>query len=204
MIIMIRMILTHFVFVAIPNVFVSVLGFVLVGIHMSMTQANNKSLISQKLEPHQRGAGFAAFSVISGLALAAGNTLAGWCNDRAMAKGLGMVGCFDSGFVWSSVSPVLLVLLLVYFAVHRDEKKETKKNTQGPWCIYNSTFYLNLGMGSQSLLRTGVCFNVWQRTTALSNIAFWFCKARNSSFLSLLVDGSTRIPFMKSLEFRLQ
>lgn len=117
-------ILAHFVFATVPNVFGSVLGFVLVGIHMSMTQANSKSLISQNLEPHQRGAGFAAFSVISGLALAAGNILAGWCNDRAVAQGLGMVGCFYSGFVWSSVS---LVLLLIYFAVYRDDRKDTNK-----------------------------------------------------------------------------
>jgi MFS family permease len=111
-------ILAHLVFATVPNALGSVLGFVLVAAHMSMTQANSKSMISQNLEPHQRGAGFAAFSVISGVALAAGNILAGWCNDVTVAKGLGMVGCFYSGFVWSSLS---LALLLAYFAVYRSE-----------------------------------------------------------------------------------
>lgn len=121
-------ILAHIVFFSVPNVFGSVLGFVLVGIHMSMTQANSKSMLSQNLSPDQRGAGFAAFSVISGLALTAGNILAGWCNDVTVRRGLGMVGCFYSGAVWSSLS---LVLLLVYYAVFKQDEKEATETRLG-------------------------------------------------------------------------
>lgn len=120
----IMIILAHIVFFSVPNVFGSVLGFVLVGIHMSMTQANSKSMLSQNLSAGQRGAGFAAFSVISGLALTIGNILAGWCNDLTVQRGLGMVGCFYSGALWSSLS---LVLLLVYNGIYRSDEGESRK-----------------------------------------------------------------------------
>lgn len=116
----------HFVFLSVPTVWGSVLGFLLVGVHMSMVQPQTKSLLSQNLAPHQRGTGFAVFSVMSGIALAGGNILAGYWNDIAQKKGMGLVGCFYSGAFFSSVS---LVLLLIYMAVFRRDNNNKIKST---------------------------------------------------------------------------
>jgi len=113
-------ILANAAFIWIPSTFGSVLGFVLVGMHMSMTQANCKSMISQNLLPKQRGAGFAVFSVLSGIALAAGNIAAGFLNDASAKRGMGLVGCFYGGMFWSALS---LLLLITYYAIYRVEAK---------------------------------------------------------------------------------
>lgn len=110
---------SHLVFLSVPTPLGTTCAFVLVAVHMAMTQANTKSLLSQNLAPNQRGTGFAVFSIMSGVALAGGNILAGLCNDIALKRGMGMVGCFYSGAFFSSLS---LVLLLLYMAVFKKEK----------------------------------------------------------------------------------
>ena len=92
----------------------AVIGFLVVGLHMSMTQANTKALLTEYINPTQRGTAFAMFAVFSGFALSFGNTLAGILNDQSTKAGLGNIGCFYGGAIATTVS---LVLLQVYFLV---------------------------------------------------------------------------------------
>jgi len=92
----------------------AVVGFLVVGLHMSMTQANTKALLTEYINPTQRGTAFAMFAVFSGFALSFGNTLAGILNDQSTKAGLGNIGCFYGGATATAVS---LVLLLIYFQV---------------------------------------------------------------------------------------
>ncbi|KAA8494908.1 putative MFS-type transporter [Porphyridium purpureum] len=100
-------------FMFLPSVFGIILGFILIGVHMSMTQANTKSLLSSSLSSTQRGAGFAFFAALSGVSLAGGNILAGMLNDYSSSLGLGGVGCF-----WGGTAATLLAttFLLAYYA----------------------------------------------------------------------------------------
>jgi len=87
----------------------AVVGFLIVGLHMSMTQANTKALLTEYISPTQRGTAFAVFAVFSGFALSFGNTLAGVLNDKIAG-----VGCFYGG---AAATTAATLLLLVYFAV---------------------------------------------------------------------------------------
>jgi len=107
-------------FIFLPNTTGVILGFLLVGVHLSMTQANTKGLLSSSLSATQRGVGFAFFAILSGISLAAGNITAGVLNDFTVAKGLGMVGCFYGG---ATATTAATVLLLIYYSVFGNKKK---------------------------------------------------------------------------------
>lgn len=94
----------------------AVIGFLIVGLHMSMTQANTKALLTEYIKPTQRGTAFAIFAVFSGFALSFGNTLAGVLNDKYAG-----VGCFYGG---AAATLAATVLLLVYFSVVGGKKQE--------------------------------------------------------------------------------
>lgn len=87
----------------------AVIGFLIVGLHMSMTQANTKALLTEYIGPTQRGTAFAIFAVFSGFALSFGNTLAGVLNDKYAG-----IGCFYGG---AAATTAATLLLLVYFQV---------------------------------------------------------------------------------------
>jgi len=112
------LIAANLVFISMPSTVGMALGFVLIGVHLSMTHANTKSLLSAALKPTQRGAGFAMFAVISGISLAAGNILAGVLNDKSSRLGLGLIGCFYGGIAATVLSGAMLALYYALFPTH--------------------------------------------------------------------------------------
>mmetsp|Transcript_10273 Transcript_10273/g.21568 ORF Transcript_10273/g.21568 Transcript_10273/m.21568 type:complete len:568 (-) Transcript_10273:327-2030(-) len=109
------LIAANLAFITLPSTAGMALGFVLIGVHLSMTQANTKSLLSAALKPTQRGIGFAVFAVISGISLAVGNILAGLLNDVSAKLGLGLIGCFCGGTVATLLSGLMLI---IYYALY--------------------------------------------------------------------------------------
>ena len=108
------------VFITVKHPIGAVIGFLIVGLHMSMTQANTKALLTEYIEPTQRGTAFAIFAVMSGITLSFGNTFAGILNDQTTKMGLGNVGCFYGGAAATTIS---LILLLIYFQVNQPSKE---------------------------------------------------------------------------------
>eukprot|EP00963_Diacronema_lutheri_P002584 scaffold177_cov334-Pavlova_lutheri.AAC.87 len=106
------LIAAHIMFIATSNVPCVLLGFMLVGLHMSMTQGNIKALVSESIPANLRGTAFSTFSIVTGIALAFGNILAGRMSDA-----LGSTGCFYGGFVATAIATLLLTLI-------PDEKKQ--------------------------------------------------------------------------------
>ena len=106
------LIAAHVMFITTSNVPCVLLGFMLVGLHMSMTQGNIKALVSESIPANLRGTAFSTFSIVTGIALAFGNILAGRMSDV-----LGSTGCFYGGFA----ATVAATLLLTFVP---DEKKE--------------------------------------------------------------------------------
>ncbi|QDZ20250.1 MFS general substrate transporter [Chloropicon primus] len=97
------------VFIFVNHPVGAVIGFLIVGLHMSMTQANTKALLTEYINPTQRGTAFAMFAVFSGFALSFGNTLAGILNDKYAG-----IGCFYGG---AAATTAATILLLIYFSV---------------------------------------------------------------------------------------
>ena len=71
-------------------------GYLIVGVHMSMTQGNMKAVLSATMPPNVRGTGFAISALSQGLALGLGNYMAGFLCDL-----LGSSGAFWGGMCWS-------------------------------------------------------------------------------------------------------
>ena len=105
------LIVANLVFIYTKHPAGAVIGFLIVGLHMSMTQANTKALLTEYINPTQRGTAFATFAVLSGFSLSFGNTLAGVLNDKISG-----IGCFFGG---AAATTVALVLLQVYFILNR-------------------------------------------------------------------------------------
>lgn len=108
------LIAAHVMFITTSNVPCVLLGFLLVGLHMSMTQGNIKALVSESIPANLRGTAFSTFSIVTGIALAMGNILAGRMSDL-----LGSTGCFYGGFAATLVATLLLTFV-------PDEKKTEK------------------------------------------------------------------------------
>ena len=68
------------------------LGYLVVGVHMSMTQGNMKAVLSATMPPNVRGTGFAIAAMSQGLSLGFGNYMAGFLCDQ-----LGSAGAFWGG-----------------------------------------------------------------------------------------------------------
>lgn len=82
------------------------LGILLAGLHMGMTQGLIASMIAQYTLPHLRGTAFALYYLSSGVCLLIGNTLAGYMADK-----MGMVGAFWSGLIFTSLSAIACFIL---------------------------------------------------------------------------------------------
>ena len=74
-------------------------GYLIVGVHMSMTQGNMKAVLSATMPPNVRGTGFAISALSQGLALGLGNYMAGFLCDL-----LGSSGAFWGGMGWSMLA----------------------------------------------------------------------------------------------------
>ena len=83
------------------------LGYLAVGVHMSMTQANMKAALSATLPPNVRGTGFAISALTQGIALGAGNYMAGRLCDI-----FGSSGAFWGGGAFATAALGLGWLLL--------------------------------------------------------------------------------------------
>jgi len=83
------------------------LGYLAVGAHMSMTQANMKAVLSATMPPSVRGTGFAISALFQGIALGAGNYMAGHLCDL-----FGSAGAFWGGGAFATAALCLGWLLL--------------------------------------------------------------------------------------------
>lgn len=83
------------------------IGYLAVGAHMSMTQANMKAVLSATMPPSVRGTGFAISALFQGIALGAGNYMAGHLCDL-----FGSAGAFWGGGAFATAALGLGWLLL--------------------------------------------------------------------------------------------
>ena len=83
------------------------LGYLAVGVHMSMTQANMKAALSATMPPNVRGTGFAISALSQGIALGFGNIMAGRLCDL-----FGSSGAFWGGGAFATAALGLGWLLL--------------------------------------------------------------------------------------------
>jgi len=82
-------------------------GYLVVGIHMSMTQGNMKAVLSATMPPNVRGTGFAIAAMSQGLSLGFGNYMAGYLCDQ-----LGSAGAFWGGGAFALLAVAVGWLLL--------------------------------------------------------------------------------------------
>jgi MFS family permease len=82
-------------------------GYLAVGVHMAMTQANMKAVLSATMPPNVRGTGFAISALSQGIALGAGNYMAGRLCDL-----FGSSGAFWGGGAFATAALGLGWLLL--------------------------------------------------------------------------------------------
>jgi|TARA_B110000977_G_scaffold34035_2_gene45357 MFS family permease len=83
------------------------IGYLAVGVHMSMTQANMKAALSATMPPNVRGTGFAISALCQGVALGLGNIMAGRLCDL-----FGSSGAFWGGGAFATAALGLGWLLL--------------------------------------------------------------------------------------------
>ena len=105
------------------------LGYLVVGVHMSMTQSNMKAVLSSTMPPNVRGTGFAIAAMSQGLSLGFGNYMAGILCDR-----LGSAGAFWGGGAFASLALGVGWLLLdesegaeVRKTIKEDERKDRRR-----------------------------------------------------------------------------
>lgn len=82
----------------------SLLGIILIGLHMGISQGLIKALVCASIPFELRGTAFSLFNLVSGFAIFIGNACAGWLSD---AYGLSQAFVFQGGLT-------LLGLLLIY------------------------------------------------------------------------------------------
>ncbi|XRB24740.1 MFS general substrate transporter [Pseudoscourfieldia marina] len=124
------LVLANAIFVAFPSPLGVFVGSLVTGIHMSMTHAIAKTLLSESVEVEQLGTAFSIYAVLSGVTLAVGNGLAGYLNDFTVSRGYGVVGCFWGG---AAASVLSLLLLQGYMLV-----KDNAAARQWPFRRYRS------------------------------------------------------------------
>jgi len=83
------------------------IGYLAMGVHMSMTQSNMKAVLSATMPPNVRGTGFAISALAQGIALGAGNFMAGRLCDM-----FGSAGAFWGGGAFATAALGLGWLLL--------------------------------------------------------------------------------------------
>lgn len=90
------------------NGFFVVSGFILVGVHMGITQGLLRALIAESTPAHLRGTAYALFYLVSGIAVLAGNGAAGFCADS-----YGLFSVFIFGGSFTCISFLLCSALLL-------------------------------------------------------------------------------------------
>ena len=121
---MVALVCANLVFINVPNVPGTMLGFALVGLHMSMSQSNLKALVSESVPSSLRGTAFSFLALINGVALLSGNFVAGRMMDWSMATGRGMTGAFYGGLV--STVTAFAVLVIKCYAIDRGQPPDAK------------------------------------------------------------------------------
>lgn len=96
------------------------LGYLVVGVHMSMTQGNMKAVLSSTMPPNVRGTGFAIAAMSQGLSLGFGNYMAGFLCDK-----LGSAGAF-----WGGGAFALLALGFGWLLLDESEGAEVRKQAK--------------------------------------------------------------------------
>lgn len=97
------------------------LGIILVGLHMGITQGLLKALIAQLTPPKLRGTAFSLFFMISGFAIFLGNTIAG-----NLSQSHGLYATYLGGASFTMVSALIL-----YFAFVKQPAKTKKPVKEG-------------------------------------------------------------------------
>jgi MFS family permease len=81
-----------------------VVGIILVGLHMGVTQGLIKALIAQITPPELRGTAFSSFFVVGGIAIFLANTIAGQLSQQ-----YGLYAAFIAGSIFTLCSGLILV-----------------------------------------------------------------------------------------------
>lgn len=97
------MILAHVVLSFVTTVSGVILGIILLGLHMGMTQGLVKAFIAQSTPPELRGTAFSLFFIVSGIALFLGNAIAGQLSEQ-----FGLHASFLGGGIFSALSMVVI------------------------------------------------------------------------------------------------
>lgn len=113
------LILTNGILIYASTVGEALIGILLVGLHMGMTQGLLKALISEATPAKLRGTAFALFYLTSGIAVLCGNTIAGRMSDI-----YGIPGAFVGGGTFTTISAIIL------FFVIRQEKRQLAEQAE--------------------------------------------------------------------------
>ena len=103
----------HLCFISLPSIAGTALAFAFCGLHMSMSQCNIKALISESVPVNLRGTAFSVNAVGTGMSLFLGNFIAGRAMDWSQAAGLGTVGAFYGGFLFTAAATLCLYLCIL-------------------------------------------------------------------------------------------
>jgi MFS family permease len=106
--------LANFWIIAVPNHWGVLIGMLMAGLHMGMTQGLIAALVAENTLPHLRGTAFALYYLTSGTAVLIGNTIAGYLSDTVSGFGaLGStVGAFWGGALFTLMAAVALMRVM--------------------------------------------------------------------------------------------
>lgn len=100
------LVIADIVMVTIPNFYGSLIGILLIGLHMGITQGLIKAMVAESIPFHLRGTAFGIFYLTSGFAILFGNTVSGTLADR-----YGLFAPFLFGGAFAMLSCYLILRL---------------------------------------------------------------------------------------------
>ncbi len=100
-------------FISYNNMTGFIIGIILIGVHVGITQGLLRALIAQSTPAELRGTAFSLFFLVSGAALLIGNVVAGKLSDT-----FGLKTTFLGGSVFSLIS-----IILLSFSIFKEHKK---------------------------------------------------------------------------------
>jgi MFS family permease len=111
------------------------LGALLLGLHLSMTDAVSQAMLSSYIPAgrvrglgHIGGTAWSFTNLVLGLSLAYGNRVAGKLADVTAARNLGNIGCFGGGMIATGLAAVALMVFAKFFDLGKDELVEKRKS----------------------------------------------------------------------------
>jgi MFS family permease len=103
------LLLANFIFVNTSHWWGALLGVIVVGLHMGMTQGLLSAMIADEAPADLRGTAFALYYFCVGASAMTGNVVAGSLSDA-----FGIHGCFSGGAIFTSLAAIALLLVIRY------------------------------------------------------------------------------------------